>query len=106
MAMRIAQQLWVPIGLPDDQEIPGPSIRRSRRWLRAIRRLLCDSRLKTAVAIKKLPLPSTECCDAWYVVRKGTPFRCCYAWVMFPTDGGRPGYRGRVDVLVEGEGVD
>ena len=90
------EQLTVDLGDAAYDEPLPPS---SPLWETAINTLLNHAKLAEATEFDKLPIPlNVEA--AWRVQRGHIPLRCLTAYVLYPLDGGPPGFRSRVDVLI------
>jgi hypothetical protein len=89
------QQLTVNLGRP---ELKAKLSRRSRLWRRGMGVLMKHPKFKKAKRFGELPMPVAGIADGWYLRVNGISFRCLQAWVMFPLDGGPPGFRARIDV--------
>lgn len=86
----------------DDADVPH--VRRLKYWAEAIKAIQKDKRFKAATKFKKLAIPR-EIENGWYMESRGVKFRCLVAFVVCPTDGDPPGFRGRVDVLFDTKAI-
>jgi hypothetical protein len=98
---RKREQLTVPVRIDD----PGHDLARLRRrrvWSQAVAVLARKAQQMNACGFVELEMPPEVTIHAgWFRLRAGVSYRCIVMWVMFPLDGGPPGWRGRVDVAWE-----
>lgn len=91
-------QADVSIVFPDDFKPPSfGDVVRLPQFVAGVRSAIKFVKAHGAKEFDELDLPLTVE-HGWRETHDGVPVRCIVHFVMFPTDGGDPGWRGRVSV--------